>query len=268
MQMLHHVQFGEIYKNNQMTMKTIAIIPARMASTRFPGKPLADILGLPMIEHVRRRVDLCPEIDKTIVATCDEDIFNLIKDCGGEVVMTSAIHERCTDRVTEAMQSLDADIVINVQGDEPLVNPAMFLPLIRPLMEDPELSCVNLMTEIDTDVEFCNLDVVKTVIDPQSNALYFSREPIPSRHKADAPNYIRYKQLGIIAFRKDFLNRFTELLPTPLEEIESVDMLRAIENGYTVRMVLSPFKVVGVDTPADLEQAISLMRQDSLFGQY
>jgi 3-deoxy-manno-octulosonate cytidylyltransferase (CMP-KDO synthetase) len=249
-------------------MKVIALIPARMASTRFPGKPLVDILGLPMIEHVRRRVALSPEIDQTIVATCDDEICRVVRDNGGIAVMTSEVHERCTERIAEAIIPLEADIVINVQGDEPLVNPQMFSPLLEPLMNDSDLLCTNLMTEISSESEFESPDVVKTVCDLMNNALYFSREPVPSNKKAATLNYKRYKQLGIIAFRKGFLKRFTELPPTPLEQIESVDMMRAIEHGYSVKMVLTPHQVVGVDTPADLEQATALMQQDDLFGNY
>ena len=249
-------------------MKVITVIPARMASTRFPGKPLADILGLPMIEHVRRRLLLCHEINDVIVATCDQEILDLVQSCGGHAIMTSDRHERCTDRVAEAVGSINADIVINVQGDEPLVNPEMIGPLLEPLKKEKELFCTNSMTKIDSDIEFKNSNVVKTVCDLKGNALYFSRESIPSPHKAGELYYKKYKQLGIIAFKIEFLKNFTKLKPTPLEQVESVDMMRAIEHGYKVRMVLSPFKGIGVDTPSDLEQATALMKQDSLFGKY
>jgi 3-deoxy-manno-octulosonate cytidylyltransferase (CMP-KDO synthetase) len=249
-------------------MKVIAVIPARMASTRFPGKPLADILGLPMIEHVRRRVLLCQEIHEVIVATCDKEILNLVQNFGGQAVMTSDQHMRCTDRVAEVMEAINADVVINVQGDEPLVNPKMFGPLLEPLKNEKELMCTNLMTEIESDIEFKNPNVVKTVCDSKGNALYFSRESIPSPLKAGTLLYKKYKQLGVIAFRNEFLKEFTKLPPTPLEEVESVDMLRAVEHGYKVRMVLTPFQVIGVDTPTDLEYVVKLMEDDPLFGSY
>ena len=249
-------------------MKIVAIIPARMASTRFPGKPLADLLGLPMVEHVRRRVALCPLIHDVIVATCDKEIIEAVSRQGGKAVMTSSLHERCTDRIAEAAAPLEADIVINVQGDEPLVRPEMFEPLLTPLINKAELACTNLMAEIKDDEDFNSANVVKVVCDRDSNAIYFSREPIPSVRKAGNLAFTKYKQLGIIAFRKDFLHRFAGLPPTPLEKIESVDMLRAIEHGYKVRMVPSPFQVVGVDTPADLEVAETLLRHDDLLGSY
>ncbi len=249
-------------------MKIVAIIPARMASSRFPGKPLVDILGLSMIEHVRRRVALCPEIHKTIVATCDAEIQQAVESQGGEVIMTAETHERCTDRIAEAAQSLEADIIINIQGDEPFVRPEMLSVLLPPLVAEKELSCTNLMTVIEDEQEWKNPNVVKTVCDLKNNAVYFSREPIPSGLKAPDPTFKKYKQLGIIAFRKNFLEHFTALAPTPLENIESVDMMRAIEHGYPVRMVVTPFQVIGVDTPEDLKQAIALMEHDDLMPSY
>lgn len=249
-------------------LKVVAVIPARMASTRFPGKPLADILGLPMIEHVRRRVALSPLIQEVVVATCDREIFETVTTSGGQAVMTAPTHERCTDRVAEAMTAIAGDIVINVQGDEPLVHPDMFAPLLAPFQGEPELPCANLMSAIVSDEEFANPNVVKTVCDLKGNALYFSREPIPSVRKASGLAFQKYKQLGIIAFRRGFLQVFTNLAPTPLEAVESVDMLRAVEHGYQVRMVVTPFQVVGVDTPEDLERARTLMKHDELLRIY
>ncbi len=240
------------------TMKSIAVIPARMASTRFPGKPLAPILGLPMIEHVRRRVALCRSIKEVVVATCDRDIVDAVHRHGGSAVMTAATHERCTDRVAEAAASLDADVIVNVQGDEPLVRPEMLESLLDVLESDPNLPSANLMAEIPSDSDFESRHVIKTVTDREGNALYFSRQPIGRR----------LKQLGIIAFRSDFLGAFAALAPTPLEAIESVDMLRAVEHGYTVRMVLCPFDSVGVDTPDDLDRAAALMAEDDLYPSY
>lgn len=249
-------------------MKIIAIIPARMASTRFPGKPLADICGLPMIEHVRRRVLLSPSVKEAVVATCDNEIYDVVTNNGGKAVMTSSSHERCTDRVAEASKEVKSDIVINVQGDEPMVNPVMLELLIKPLIINEKLYCSNLMTEIEDDLEFVSPDTVKTVFDTRYNALYFSREPIPSLKKWTGQAVKRYKQLGIIAFRTDFLNRFASLPQTPLEIAESVDMMRAIEHGYKVRMVLSPFNVYGVDTHADLKYVVGLMQNDQLLNSY
>ena len=242
-------------------MKVIAVIPARMASTRFPGKPLADILGLPMIEHVRRRLLLSQEIDDVIVATCDLEILELVQSYGGQALMTSDKHDRCTDRVAEAISSKNADIVINVQGDEPLVNPEMIGPLLEPLKKDKELLCTNLMAKIVTDDEFNNPNVIKQYVILRE-MLFISPENQFSPMNARRLSYEKYKQLELLHF--EMTKYFTKLKPTPLEQLESVDMMRAIEHGYKVRMVLSSFQLIGVDTPNDLEQATALMKQDKL----
>jgi len=248
-------------------MKIVAVIPARMASTRFPGKPLADLLGLTMIEHVRRRVALSPVFSDVIVATCDQVIMDVVQRSGGHALMTAASYERCTERIAEAAEKLDADIIVNVQGDEPLVHPEMFNPLIVPLKENKNLGCVNLMVEITSEEEYFNKNVVKVVCDLKGNAIFFSREPIPSA-KLTSASFKKYKQLGIYAYRKDFLLKYNHLSPTPLEIIESNDMLRIIENGFSVRMVKSEFPIFGVDTPADLEKIKILMKNDTIFPQY
>lgn len=249
-------------------MRTVAVIPARMASTRFPGKPLANLRGLPLIEHVRRRVALSERVSDVIVATCDREIADVVTTYGGRVAMTASTHLRCTDRVAEAARTIDADLILNVQGDEPLVRPEMFEPLVDALEADPVLGCANLMAELQSEAEYHSADVVKTVIDRAGNALYFSREALPSARKAAGVSFQKYKQLGIIIFRKEFLARFSALPPTPLEIVESVDMLRALECGYDVRMVPTTWRAIGVDTPADLERAAALMAGDDLAPAY
>lgn len=248
--------------------KIVGIIPARMASTRFPGKPLACIIGLPMIEHVRRRVALASSITQVVVATCDQEIAELVTASGGVVALTSPAHERCTDRVAEAARDIDADIIVNVQGDEPCVVPEMLEALVSPLLKDPTLVCTNLMAPITRDEEFERPDVVKVVVNLKGDAMYFSREPIPSKRKAPNANYRSFKQLGIVAFRAGFLQTFARLAQTPLETLESVDMMRALEHGYTIRMVGCDQEVVGVDRPADLDRAAALLKNDPLIWQY
>jgi 3-deoxy-manno-octulosonate cytidylyltransferase (CMP-KDO synthetase) len=249
-------------------MRIIAIIPARMAATRFPGKPLAPILGLPMIEHVRRRVSLCDTLDDIIVATCDEAIKKVVEEAGGRVVMTSDTHERCTDRIAEAAIPANADIVINVQGDEPLVMPEMMNEVTRPLLEDSDLLSVNLVTKIVDPEEFNDPNACKVVTNHFGDLLYISREPIPSRKKADTNDYIKLKQLGIIAFRNDFLQAFTKLEPTPLEQIESVDMMRAVEHGYRVKIVETKSRLIGVDVPEDIKRVEEILATDPLIKKY
>jgi 3-deoxy-manno-octulosonate cytidylyltransferase (CMP-KDO synthetase) len=249
-------------------MKIIAIIPARMAATRFPGKPLARIFGLPMIEHVRRRVNLCDLLDEVIVATCDEEIREVVEKAGGKVVMTADSHERCTDRVAEAATSINADVVINIQGDEPLVLPEMIVDVARPIKNDSETVAVNLVTKIVDDEEFNNPNAPKVVTNRFGDLLYISREPIPSIKKANSKDYIKLKQLGIIAFRSDFLQTFTKLEPTPLEQIESVDMMRAVEHGYQIRMVETKGLMIGVDLPEDVSRVEAALASDSLIDKY
>jgi 3-deoxy-manno-octulosonate cytidylyltransferase (CMP-KDO synthetase) len=249
-------------------MKVVTLVPARMASTRFPGKPLARIAGIPMIEHIRRRLLLNPALGQVVVATCDREIMEAVETAGGKAVMTSATHVRCCERIAEAAGRIDADIVINVQGDEPLVNPEMVARLLPPLLAGEDFACTNLMSSIRTDEDFQSRNVVKTVVDSRGRALYFSREPIPSVRMGSA-DHPRYKQLGLMAFRKEGLARYAALSPTPLEIAESVDLLRLVEHGLPVKMILDDsFPGIGVDTPADLERAEALMRDDPLFGNY
>lgn len=248
-------------------MKTIAVVPARMASSRLPGKPLAEILGLPMIEHVRRRVELCKLLDESLVATCDQEIIDAVKAHGGRAVMTSEKHERCTDRVAEAVADLACDIVVNVQGDEPLLQPDHLEALVKPLLDEPELKCTNLIAEIPEDMA-PSPNLVKIVFDRNDRALYFSREAIPSKKKSGDLPVRFFRQLGIIAFRREFLDTFLALPPTPLEAIESCDMMRAVEHGIEVRVVPVKFDKFGVDTPDDLERAAEAMASDPLFESY
>lgn len=244
-----------------------------MASSRFPGKPLAKIHGIPMIGHVYFRTKMCPLLSETYVATCDQEIFDYIVSIGGKVVMTADTHERATDRTAEAMLKIESetghkiDIVVMVQGDEPMLTPEMIEQAAEPLLSDPVINVVNLMAKIKTVEEFEDSNEVKVVVDPQSNAIYFSREPIPSRKKGimDVP---MLKQVCIIPFRRDFLLKFNELESTPLEIIESVDMMRVIEHGYKVKMVFSDVKTYSVDTAEDLARVEKLMKNEPLINQY
>jgi 3-deoxy-manno-octulosonate cytidylyltransferase (CMP-KDO synthetase) len=182
--------------------------------------------------------------------------------------MTSDIHERCTDRIAEAAASLGADIVINVQGDEPLIMPVMMDEVVRPLLDDAKLPSANLVTRIVDQEEFENPNVPKVVTNRFGDLLYISREPIPSRKKADRDDYLRLKQLGIIAFRDDFLQVFSRLETTPLEKIESVDMMRAVEHGYRVRIVETKSRMIGVDVPGDIKLVEEVLSSDPLAKKY
>lgn len=248
--------------------RIVGVIPARMAASRFPGKPLALLAGRPMIEHVYRRAASCEYLADVYLATCDREIYDRVAKFGGRPLMTSDRHVRCTDRVAEAAEAFDADIVVNIQGDEPLIHPAAISQLCEALLASPSLPCVNLANAFASEADFRNTNQIKVVCDQAGNALYMSRQPIPTLRAWGQTQVFR--QLGMIAFRKDFLGAFARLAPTPLEQVESVDMLRALEHGYPVRMVVSPHESFGVDTPADLRVAEARMATDevaaTLFG--
>ena len=184
-------------------MTIAAIIPARMGSSRFPGKPLAQLLGYSMIEHVYRRTAASTLVDQVYVATCDDEIGREVQGFGGGVIMTSSKHERASDRVAEAAQTLDMDIVVMVQGDEPMIVPNMVDAAVQPMLDDEEIDCVNLAKPIDSEDEFLDPNTIKVVMDHNSDALYFSREPIPSRRIRDFTLIPVFKQVCIIPFRYD-----------------------------------------------------------------
>lgn len=251
-------------------MNIISIIPARMGSSRFPGKPMADILGMPMIGHVYKRVKMSKTLNEVYVATCDEEIFNYIESIGGKAVMTSNCHERCSDRCAEAMLKIEesegkkVDIMVMVQGDEPLTFPEMIEEAVSPMLNDDNVIITNLVADIDTVVEFEDPNEVKVVMDKNSDAIYFSREPIPSRKKGIL-NVPMQKQVCVIPFTRDFILEYNNMEPTPLEIIESVDMMRIIENGMKVKMVPTKYFTKAVDTTSDLERVVKLMEKDKLF---
>ncbi|MFA6192492.1 MAG: 3-deoxy-manno-octulosonate cytidylyltransferase [Sulfurimonas sp.] len=254
-------------------MNIISIIPARMGSSRFPGKPMADILGMPMIGHVYKRVKMSKTLSEVYVATCDKEIYDYIESIGGKAVMTSDCHERCSDRCAEAMLKIEkysgekCDIMVMVQGDEPLTFPQMIDEAVQPMLGDKTITITNLVADLGTVKEFENPNEVKVVMDKFSNAIYFSREPIPSRKKGvlDVP---MKKQVCVIPFTRDFLLEYNEMEPTPLEIIESVDMMRIIENGMKVKMVPTVYITKAVDTKEDLDRVCEMMREDKLYKDY
>ena len=254
-------------------MRIVAVIPARMASSRFPGKPMALIHGMPMIGHCYCRVRLCDALSDTYVATCDKEIFDYIESIGGKAVMTADTHERASDRAAEAMVKIEeasgqqTDILVMVQGDEPMDTPEMISEALSPMLQDDSVQVVNLMGCIENLAEFEDPNTVKVVVGPDDNAIYFSREPIPSRKKyvGDVP---MHKQICIIPFRRDYLLQFNSTPEMPLECIESVDMLRVIESGGQVRMVMTEHQSIGVDTPDHLKHVEQLMVDDALMKEY
>ena len=239
-------------------MKILLLIPARMGSTRFPGKPLAPIHGVPMIGHVLAGVQGSSLVTDIAVATCDEEIAKYVESLGAQYVMTSDQHERASDRCAEAVIQMESqnkekyDIVVMVQGDEPMVTSEMVDQALEPMLRDSSILVTNLLGQISKDEEFFSPNTIKVVCDNFGDALYFSRQAIPTY----SPQRIvpRTKQVCVIPFRRDFLMQYAAMAPTPLEIAESIDMLRVLEHGYKVRMVPTDFISIAVDTPADLER--------------
>jgi len=250
-------------------MKIVAIIPARMGSSRFPGKPLAPILGRPMIEHVYRRTELCEALDDVIVATCDTEILEAVEAFGGKAIMTSPAHERASDRIAEAAADMDCDVIVMVQGDEPMTYPEMIVESLEPFLSgDADVACVNLTARIQSQKEFEDPNTIKVVMDQDGFALYMSREPIPTLHLQDFGQVSAFKQVCIIPFTAAALREFIRLDPTPLEVAESIDMMRFIEHGHRVKMIETTFSTRAVDNPADLKLVETLLREDSLLEKY
>jgi 3-deoxy-manno-octulosonate cytidylyltransferase (CMP-KDO synthetase) len=250
-------------------MKIAAIIPARMGSSRFPGKPLASILGRSMIEHVYRRTIMCPALNDVYVATCDKEIFESVEAFGGKAIMTSPAHERASDRVAEAAADLDCDVVVMIQGDEPMTHPQMIEESLAPFLSaDEAVACVNLTAKIKSQKEFEDRNTIKVVMDADGFALYMSREPIPTLHLQAFDQIPAFKQVCIIPFTAAALQDFIQLEPTPLEMAESIDMMRFIEHGRKVKMVETSFSTHAVDNPVDLKFVEGLLRQDPLTVKY
>lgn len=254
-------------------MRIIGIIPARMSSSRFPAKPLAPIHGIPMLGHVYFRSKMSSALDEVYVATCDDEIFEYTQKIGALCIMTLDSHERAIDRAAEAMVKIEKstnktiDIVVMIQGDEPMLVPQMIDEVLAPLLTDPSVLITNLMSPLKTRKEHEDPNEVKVVFDLNNFALYFSREPIPSTKKGIV-NIPLMRQMGVIPFRRDLLVTFKNLSPTPLEIIESVDMMRLIEHGYKVKMVPTKLDSCGVDTLEDLSRVEQLMLNDSLMRKY
>jgi 3-deoxy-manno-octulosonate cytidylyltransferase (CMP-KDO synthetase) len=249
-------------------LTTVAVIPARMGSSRFPGKPLASIAGRPMIEHVYKRVALSDAVEEVYVATCDEEIARQTEEFGGHAVMTSPAHERASDRVAEAAGSLDAEVVVMVQGDEPLTTPEMIGLALDPFRRDPGVACTNLIAPIASEEEFRDPNTIKVVRDARNRALFMSREPIPTTRAGAFEGIEAWKQVCVIPFRRDALLKFAALAPTPLEIAESIDMLRFLEHGRDVHLVETSAGTKAVDTPDDLLAVEALMGEDPLVPQY
>jgi len=246
-------------------LKAIAIIPARFDSTRFPGKPLAKISQKPMIQHVYERVSQARCVSDVIVATDDFRILDAVKAFGGKVCMTSENHRSGTDRVAEVAGKSNAEIIVNVQGDEPLIDPGCIDAAVAPFYSDPELMISTLKSLEGAGEDLCNPNVVKVVTDQQGYALYFSRSPIPF-HQSNSSNFAAepfFKHIGLYVYRKRFLELLPGLNPSSLEKAEGLEQLRFLENGYKIKVVNYDYQSRAVDTPEDLERLNEFLAMQS-----
>lgn len=221
-----------------------------------------------MLEHVYKRVALSRALDATYIATCDEEIRVAAENFGAKVIMTADSHERASDRVAEAVADIEAELIVMVQGDEPMTRPDMIDAAVAPFHNDPQLGCVNLVRKIDREADFRDENTIKVVMNQQGDAIYMSRQPIPTLAKSGFVQTDTYKQVCIIPFRRALLFEYTQLPPTPLEQLESVDMLRLLEHGHRVKMINTTFNTQAVDTEADLLRVAKLMEADPLLSTY
>ena len=253
--------------------KVAAIIPARFGSTRFPGKPLVEIAGRPLVAHVVERCREAKLVGRVIVATDDERIAAAAQEAGAEAALTAADHATGADRVAEAAQGLESEIIVNVQGDEPTIAPEAIDAAVAPLLADPAIAISTLMVRLSEASELFNPNVNKVVVDREGFALYFSRWPIPYRRDAwpdifregreragewvDA--YTWYKHVGLYVYRREVLLELARLAPTELEEAEQLEQLRALAYGYRIRVVETESDSIGVDTPEDIARVEAVL---------
>ncbi|MEE9590915.1 MAG: 3-deoxy-manno-octulosonate cytidylyltransferase [Thermodesulfobacteriota bacterium] len=249
-------------------MNAIVIIPARYGSTRLAGKPLANISGRPMVQWVYEAATRTRLTDDVIIAADDERITEAVRSFGGKAILTSRDHRSGTDRVAEAAMNLKADIIVNLQGDEPLIRSEAIDDVIQPLLDDCSILISTLKKKIGDRSELENPNVVKVVTDKDDFALYFSRYPIPYTGEGSygSEGIVRYKHIGLYAYRRDFLFKYSKMTPTPLERAERLEQLRALENGYRIKVVETDFDAIAVDTVEDLEKVRKIVesRQDTV----
>lgn len=252
--------------------KISAVIPARYGSTRFEGKPLADILGKPMIQWVYEGVCQSKLIDELIVATDDQRILEAVQSFGGKGVMTSPEHPTGTDRVAEVARKLKSGIIVNVQGDEPLIKGSIIDKAIRPLLKDESLCMSSLMTRIEDIKDWLNPHHVKVVVDQKGFALYFSRSPIPFPRDFNLEQILSnpadkrgifskrvFKSIGLYVYRRKFLLKLSKMKPTPLEKLEKLEQLRVLENGFQIKVIPIDYEPIGVDTFEDIEKVVTFL---------
>ena len=235
--------------------RILGVIPARFASSRFPGKPLAPLAGKTVLQHVYERASQARYLTKLVIATDDERIYDLARDFGGLVRMTRSDHASGTDRAAEVASAEQAEIIVNIQGDEPLIDPDAIDAAVLAMIDDEDAPMGTLKKRIEDPSEAVNPNVVKVVTDLAGNAIYFSRCPIPYARSGDGDCF---KHIGLYVYRRDFLLRYSDLPVGALEKIERLEQLRALENGHRIRVVETDYDSLGVDTPEDLERVSAL----------
>ena len=248
---------GGMVVNTDRKLNCVAIIPARFDSKRFPGKVIEALAGKPLIVHTYERTIQASSVEQALVATDDERVVAALEGYDIETVMTRSDHESGTDRIAEAVQDMDVDIVVNVQGDEPLVDPSTIDQAVQALIDHPEASIATAKHSIQQWEDIHDPNVVKVVTDAENRALYFSRSPIPyirGKSTDEIGECTYWQHVGLYVYRKEFLVRFPQLDVTPLEDLEKLEQLRALENGYAIVVVETQHKSIGVDTPEDLER--------------
>lgn len=242
-------------------MKAVGVLPARWASTRLPGKVLVDICGKPLIQHVWERVRQCRRLSEIIIACDEPHVLERCKAFGARAVLTSKDHPSGSDRVAEAVRRIDADIVVNIQADEPLMDPALIDDLVLSLENDEACALATPIKRLANEEDFHNPNIVKVVVDVKGHALYFSRAAIPFRRDGKPAEYSRYfRHLGLYAYRRDFLFTYCQWPKSFLEQEECLEQLRVLEAGYKIKCVETDVEAVGVDTPEDVAKVIKLLK--------
>jgi 3-deoxy-manno-octulosonate cytidylyltransferase (CMP-KDO synthetase) len=239
-------------------MKAVGVIPARFASSRFPGKPLAKIFDKPMIQWVYERASQSKALSEVIIATDHSTIIKACEKFRAKALMTSASHLTGTERVAEVAEGLNAEIIVNIQGDEPLIRPESIDKVISPFYEDDRVQISTLKYAIEGKQELEDPNVVKVIVDKDDYAIYFSRLPIPYQRNA-VDNFIHYKHIGIYAYKRDILLKLAKLKPSPLEKIEALEQLRFLENGYRIKVIETNYNSFGIDTPEDLKRILKML---------
>ena len=246
-------------------MEVIGIIPARYSSTRFQGKVLADILGKPMIQHVWERAKQAVVLDDLIIACDDERVARVAEEFGAKVAFTAKGHACGTDRICEVINPLDVKIVINIQGDEPLIHPTMIDAVTQALLDDSSISMATVMKTIEDPAVINDRNIVKVVIDKNNFALYFSRSPIPFHAKESGIRLpIYFKHIGLYGYTKDFLFIYKNLPVSYLERVECLEQLRVLEEGFRIKVIETKYDTIGVDTPEDLEKVKQYLQKEKL----